>query len=185
MIANDALLKIWNGCLKNEGKQEELFYKLLAPRMMAVCMRYARDRDEAQDILQEGFIKAFKNRFMFRGEGSLEGWIRRIMVHTALSHHRKNAPVVLTDDIAEHTIDHAYRNDSLEAADLLKLINSLPDNYRSVFNMYAIEGYSHQEIGATLGMTEIMSRTSLHRARAILKSKLNKLEINMEYRALA
>lgn len=180
MIAEHTLNRIWEGCLKNDRKQEEMLYKLLAPRMMAVCLRYANDRDEAQDILQEGFIKMFKNRDRYRGEGSLEGWIRRIMVHAAISRYRKQKVMVLQGDMTEpeneYYMGSTYENTGLEAKELLKMVQQLPDTYRSVFNMYAIEGYSHQEIGNKLGMSELLSRTTLHRARTILKGKLNSMK---------
>ncbi|MBE9668832.1 RNA polymerase sigma factor [Mucilaginibacter boryungensis] len=182
MTTDDKLKQIWAGCLNNERKQEELFYKTLAPRMMAVCMRYAHDRDEAQDILQEGFIKAFKNRQYYRGEGSLEGWVRRIMVHAAISRYRKTKPVVLCDEMSTETFSGTYNYDGLETQDLMRIIRQLPDTYRSVFNMYAIEGYSHQEIGSALGMSELLSRTTLCRARTILKNKLTRLNKAEVYR---
>jgi RNA polymerase sigma factor (sigma-70 family) len=178
MITNDIrLAEMWEGCLKNDRKQQELLYKTLAPRMMAVCMRYAHDRDEAQDILQEGFIKMFKNAHNYRGDGNLEGWIRRIMVHCAISRYRKLKPLVLVDDFTEdnNPFQSGYNAHGLEAKDLMKMIQKLPQTYRSVFNMYAIEGYSHQEIGTKLGMTELLSRTNLHRARAILKEMIGKI----------
>ncbi len=170
---DNRLAQIWEGCLNNQRKEQEMLYKILAPKMLAVCMRYAHDKDEAQDILQEGFIKLFKNMHNFRGEGSLEGWIRRIMVHAAISRYRKAKPVVLVDDFGDNTYPmyKASNGNRLEANELLNMIQELPANYRSVFSMYAIEGYSHQEIGDKLGMTELLSRTNLHRARAILKEK--------------
>ena len=145
--------------------------------MLAVCMRYAHDKDEAQDILQEGFIKMFNNAHKYRGEGSLEGWIRRIMVHSAISRYRKQKPMVLVDEFPEtgNNIGNGYNANGLEVKDLMKMIQKLPQTYRSVFNMYAIEGYSHQEIGDRLGITELLSRTNLHRARTILKDMVNKL----------
>ena len=188
MITTDSYLtQIYEGCLRNERKYQELFYKLLAPRMMAVCMRYAKDKDEAQDILQEGFVKLFNNLHNYRGEGSLEGWIRRIMVHAAISRYRKSRTMILVDDFGEDSnmiAGTSRNNNTLEAADLLQMINQLPDTYRSVFNMYAIEGFSHQEIGNKLGMSELLSRTTLCRARGILKTKLSKLE-NSELYAVA
>ena len=180
MTADNRLNEMWEGCLKNDRKQQELLYKTLAPRMLAVCMRYAHDRDEAQDILQEGFIKMFKNAHNYRGDGNLEGWIRRIMVHCAISRYRKLKPMVLVDDFTEENsgAGSGYNAHGLEAKDLMQMIQKLPQTYRSVFNMYAIEGYSHQEIGNKLGMTELLSRTNLHRARAILKDMVNKLTVN-------
>lgn len=168
---------MWEGCLRNDRKQQELLYKTLAPKMLAVCLRYAHDKDEAQDILQEGFIKMFKNAGKYRGEGNLEGWIRRIMVRCAISRYRKLKPMVLVDDFSEENPigDSGYNAHGLEAKELMGMIQSLPQTYRSVFNMYAIEGYSHQEIGNKLGITELLSRTNLHRARAILKEMVNRL----------
>jgi RNA polymerase sigma factor (sigma-70 family) len=186
MTTDIKLAEIWEGCLKNDRKQQELLYKTLAPRMLAVCMRYAHDKDEAQDILQEGFIKMFKNAHNFRGDGNLEGWIRRIMVHCAISRYRKLKPLVLVEDFTEENsgFSRGYNAHGLEAKDLMKMIQKLPQTYRSVFNMYAIEGYSHQEIGTKLGMTELLSRTNLHRARTILKDMVNKLTANeMHYMA--
>jgi len=176
MITEQSLNRIWEGCLKNERKQQEMLYKVLAPRMLAACARYASDRDEAQDIMQEGFIKVFGSMHKYRGEGSLEGWIRRIMVHSAISRYRKQKPVVLADELPEGVTMHmSYNETGLEAKELLQMIDQLPNNYRNVFNLYAIEGYSHQEIGETLGITELVSRTTLHRARGVLKDKLSRL----------
>lgn len=168
------LNEMWKGCLKNDRKQQELLYRALAPRMLAVCMRYANDKDEAQDILQEGFIKMFNNVHNYRGEGSLEGWVRRIMVHCAISRYRKLKPLILVEDFTEghYTFSESYNTHGLEVNDLLRMIRKLPKAYRSVFNMYAIEGYSHQEIGNILGITELLSRTNLCRARAILKQMI-------------
>ena len=178
MSTDNYLRFIWEGCLRNEPKYQELLYKTLSPKMMAICIRYAKDKGEAQDILQEGFVKLFNNLHNYRGEGSLEGWIRRIMVHCAISRYRKARTMVLVDDFGEDSkmMAGTTRNDNtLEAADLLQMIDQLPDTYRSVFNMYAIEGFSHQEIGTKLGMSELLSRTTLCRARGILKTRLNKL----------
>jgi RNA polymerase sigma-70 factor (ECF subfamily) len=182
--ADERLMTIWEGCLKNDRKQQEQLYRLLAPRMLAVCMRYATDKDEAQDILQEGFIKMFRNMNNYRGEGSLEGWIRRIMVHCAISRYRKLKPMVLVDDFSAENnmpMSKSYNDNGLEAKDLMKLIQKLPKTYRSVFNMYAIEGYSHQEIGTSLGMSELLSRTTLYRARGILKDMICKLTMREQH----
>lgn len=183
MNTDNNLSRMWEGCLQNDRKQQELLYKTLAPKMMAVCMRYANDKDEAQDILQEGFIKMFNNADKYRGDGNLEGWIRRIMVHTAISRYRKLKPMVLVEDMAEShmNISTSCNANNLELKDLLKLIQQLPKVYRSVFNLYAVEGYSHQEIGNTLGISELLSRTTLYRARNILKEKLSQLTSREQY----
>jgi RNA polymerase sigma factor (sigma-70 family) len=177
MTTDNRLNGMWAGCLKNDRKQQELLYKTLSPKMLAVCMRYAHDRDEAQDILQEGFIKMFNNAHKYRGEGNLEGWIRRIMVHCAISRYRKLKPMVLVEEFPEEgdSYNNGYNAHGLEVKDLLKLIHKLPQAYRSVFNMYAIEGYSHQEIGKSLGISELLSRTNLCRARAILREMIGQL----------
>jgi RNA polymerase sigma factor (sigma-70 family) len=176
---DNRLQTLWEGCMRNDRKQQEMLYKMLAPKMLAVCLRYAKDKDEAQDILQEGFIKMFKNMNNYRGEGSLEGWIRRIMVHSAISRYRKAKSTILVDDFAEQNIpvSSSYNDNGLEARDLMNMVQELPSTYRSVFNMYAIEGFSHQEISSKLGMTELLSRTTLYRARTLLKNKLNELAL--------
>jgi RNA polymerase sigma factor (sigma-70 family) len=176
-ITESRLNEMWAGCLKNDRKQQEALYRALAPKMLAVCMRYAHDKDEAQDILQEGFIKMFNNVHKYRGEGSLEGWIHRIMVRCAISRYRKLQPMILVEDFAEenYPFSKGYNAQSLEVNDIMKMIQKLPQTYRSVFNMYAIEGYSHQEIGNTLGITELLSRTNLCRARAILKDMIGRV----------
>ena len=177
MITDSRLAEMWTGCLQNDRKQQELLYKALASKMMAVCMRYAADKDEAQDILQEGFIKMFNNVHNYRGDGNLEGWVRRIMVNCAISRYRKLKPMVLVENLPEDSpaYSNGYNAHGLEVKDILKLIQRLPAIYRSVFNMYAIEGYSHREIGDTLGITELLSRTTLHRARTVLKDMINQL----------
>jgi RNA polymerase sigma factor (sigma-70 family) len=184
MSTDNYLRFIWEGCLRNERKYQELLYKVLSPKMMAVCMRYAKDKDEAQDILQEGFIKIFNNLHSYRNEGSLEGWIRRIMVHTAITRYRKARTMVLVDDFTENQsfeAGNSSNGNSLETTDLLNLIEQLPDTYRSVFNMHAIEGYSHQEIGNSLGISEMLSRTTLNRARGMLKNKLVQMQVREQH----
>lgn len=183
MITDQNLSRMWEGCLQNDRKQQEALYRALSPKMLAICMRYANDKDEAQDILQEGFIKMFNNVHKYRGDGNLEGWIRRIMVHTAISRYRKLKPMVLVEDMAENDLDVSASNNAnnLEVNDLMKLVQQLPNTYRSVFNLYAIEGYSHQEIGTKLGITELLSRTTLYRARNILKEKLMQLTSTEQY----
>jgi RNA polymerase sigma factor (sigma-70 family) len=163
-----------DGCRRGERKAQELLYRKLAAPMFNVCLRYASSDFEAEDMMQTGFIKVFKNISNFRGEGSFEGWIRRIMVNTAIEIYRKNLRMLKTTDITE-IFDHEqqlFDMDSLETEDLMKLIQQLPDGYRIVFNMYAIEGYSHQEIANTLQISEGASKSQLSRARAWLRNKL-------------
>jgi RNA polymerase sigma-70 factor (ECF subfamily) len=146
--------------------------------MMGLCMRYAKDTFEAEDVLQMGFVKVFQKISDFRGEGSFEGWIRRIMVNTAIESYRKNLRNLNLVDIDEvyDQPQNTFDMSGLELKDLLKLVQQLSNGYRLVFNMYVIEGYSHKEIAKLLGITEGASKSQLSRARAILKEKIIKME---------
>lgn len=167
-----------NGCKAGNRKMQELLYQQTASRMLVICMRYAKDRMEAEDSLQLGFIKIFERINEYRGEGSFEGWMRRIMVHTAIESYRrhiKSIKVVDLDDALEQPSTGVDIN-RLGMEDLLKIIQNLADGYRMVFNMYVIEGYSHKEIAEMLGISEGASKSQLSRARAILKQEITKME---------
>lgn len=139
--------------------------------MLGLCARYVRDQFEAEDIMIKGFVKAFQKMDQYTGEGSFEGWLRRIMVNESLSFLRsyKNLLMAVQIETAEREMDYQALESHLEAEDLMTMINSLPDGYRTVFNLYAIEGYSHKEIAEALGITEGASKSQLSRARAHLK----------------
>ena len=163
-------------CLKNNSSaQKHLYY---SKRMMGVCLRYTKDHDEAQDVLQMGFIKVFEKLDTYNGEGSLEGWIRRVVVNTALDNIRKNKKNNENIDIEK--VDFLLANndanalDDLKAEDLLKIIQQMPTGFRTVFNMYAIEGYSHKEIAEQLGITVNTSKSQYSRARVCLQNLLMK-----------
>ncbi|MBC8054545.1 MAG: RNA polymerase sigma factor [Sphingobacteriaceae bacterium] len=166
------------GCKRSERRTQELLYKVLASRMLGVCMRYAKDRFEAEDMLQMGFVKVFQKVTEFRGEGSFEGWIRRIMVNTAIETYRKNQRMMNVVDIEEvyDAPQVTFDMKGLEVRDLMNLIHQLSPGYKVVFNLYAIEGYSHKEIAEQLGITEGASKSQLSRARGILKEKLVRIE---------
>jgi RNA polymerase sigma factor (sigma-70 family) len=169
---------LMEGCKAGDRKMQELLYKQTSAKMFALCLRYAKDRMEAEDSLQLGYIKVFQKLKEFRGDGAFEGWMRRVMVNTAIESYRKNLrnlSVVQIEDVYEQA-PAAYDYSKLEMQDLLKLIQQLADGYRLVFNMYAIEGYSHKEIAETLGISEGASKSQLSRARAILKEKITKME---------
>jgi RNA polymerase sigma-70 factor (ECF subfamily) len=145
---------------------------------MGNCLRYAKDTFEAEDVLQMGFVKVFQKVSDFRGEGSFEGWVRRIMVNTAIESYRKNLRnlnIVDIDEVYDQP-QNTFDMSGLELKDLLKLVQQLSNGYRLVFNMYVIEGYSHKEIAKQLGITEGASKSQLSRARAILKEKIIKME---------
>ena len=171
----DSLL---DGCKRGDRKVQENLYNALSSRMMSVCMRYAKDNFEAEDMLQMGFVKVFTKVSEFRNEGSFEGWIRRIMVNTAIETYRKNMRTMSVVDIDEvyDQPQSTFDMNQLETKDLLKLVQQLSPGYRMVFNMYVIEGYSHKEIAEALGITEGASKSQLSRARGILKEKLIKIE---------
>lgn len=168
---------IIKGCCEGNIIAQKILYKSLSSKMFGVCMRYTNDYHIAEDILQDGFIKVFKNISKYRGEGSFEGWIRRIFVNTAIEHYRKKVNMyALTEIESDHikTYDGDIV-DQLQAEDLLRLIGELSPGYRTVFNMYVIEGYSHQEIGEMLGISEGTSKSQLSRARSLLQIKVNEL----------
>ena len=149
--------------------------------MYAVCMRYANNADDAQDLLQEGFIKVFRNLEKFRAEGSFEGWVRRVFVNTSIEHFRRKHTLSSITEKEENVIEDADITalDNLAEKDIINLIQELSPGYRTVFNMYVVEGYSHKEIGGILGISEGTSKSQLARAKAILQKKVQeRLEEN-------
>lgn len=147
--------------------------------MMAVCFRYCKNRQEAEDVLQEGFIKVFKNIGKFQNLGSFEGWIRRIMVNTALEELRRRKNQLLTDDIDEIYVQpesNFKTEDKINEKDLVKLIQALPAGYQLVFNLNVIEGYTHKEIAEMLGINEGTSKSQLAKARAYIQRLMSKNE---------
>lgn len=172
------LNELMEGCKAGNSKMQELLYRQTSAKMLAICMRYAKDRMEAEDVLQLGYIKIFNKVAEFKAEGSFEGWIRRIMVNTAIESYRKNLRTlnVVPIDEAYEQPSQGFDFGTLGMQDLLKVIQKLSDGYRVVFNMYAIEGYSHKEIAETLGISEGTSKSQLSRARVILQQEILKLE---------
>ncbi|MCD4731750.1 MAG: sigma-70 family RNA polymerase sigma factor [Bacteroidales bacterium] len=161
--------------LRNNSKSHELLYKLFAPKMYGICLRFAGNQMEADDILQEGFIKVFTQLKNFRNEGSLEGWIRRTFINTAINYYRKNLRFSKFHNIDE--IEVAMTNeeniyDTLSKEELVNLIHELPNGYRTVFNLNVIEGYTHKEIGKMLNISDNTSKSQLTRARSILQKKV-------------
>ncbi|MCS6916842.1 MAG: RNA polymerase sigma factor [Chitinophagales bacterium] len=162
--ADDELIR---GCLRGEERCYRQLYERTAPTMFGVCLRYVSDYQEAEDVLQEGYLKVFRNLHQFRGEGSLLGWMRRIFINTALAALRKRMHLPDQVDADEHHEELPVSDvlSRLDAADLLQLIRRLPDGYRTVFNLHAIEGYSHQEIAELLHISTGTSKSQLARAR--------------------
>jgi RNA polymerase sigma factor (sigma-70 family) len=172
------------GCLSKDRKMQEMLYHRFSSKMYAVCLRYCKDADDAQDLLQDGFVKIYKNLDKYRGDGSFEGWIRRIFVNTSIEHFRKSIKNNSVADSSEVVIEDPSWNalDNLGEKDIIKIIQELSPGYRQVFNMYVIEGYSHKDIGDILGISEGTSKSQLARAKAILKKmveeKLNEKRTN-------
>jgi RNA polymerase sigma factor (sigma-70 family) len=168
--------EIIKGCLEGNRRDQELLYRRHAAKLYAVCLQYSGNNEEARDILQEGFIKIFENLGNYKHEGSFEGWMRRITVNTALEKYRSRNSLYRVDDIDLVPEQEAEPDNKdyagLEAADLLEIIRELPPKYRMVFNLYAIEGYSHKEIGEMINISEGTSKSNLSRARAILQRRV-------------
>jgi RNA polymerase sigma-70 factor (ECF subfamily) len=181
MLIDDSIIE---GCVAGKRSAQSALYRAYSSVMLAVCMRYARDRDEAEDILQEAFLKIFQHIGTYRKEGSFEGWMKRIMINHALNYYRKNRKLPFHEDI--ESIDETKIMESTEkqtfdapisAEKLLVLIQMLPPGYRMVFNMYVFEEYSHKEISETLSISENTSKTQLLKARRMLRNKLTELNI--------
>ena len=182
MIASD--LELIAACKLGNRASQEALYKRFAAKMLGVCLRYSKDRSEAEDILQEGFIKVFLNMEKYRGEGSLEGWVRRIMVNTALEKFRSNRKLYPVIDVELAVLSPTEGENifaKFAAMDILKMIQGLPAGYRTVFNLYAIEGYSHEEISGLMGISEGTSKSQLSRARLALKELIKQSEMNQSY----
>jgi RNA polymerase sigma factor (sigma-70 family) len=183
MISDEQIIE---GCLAGKRKAYSMLYKKYASVMLGICMRYCKSRDDAEDVLQEGFIKVFSGMGKYRHEGSFEGWIKRIMIHSAIDHYQQSlrriylATADNPDDVQPAGDLPGHDPDPPQLADIPKetlmgLIQGLPDGYRMVFNMYAIEGLSHRQIAESLGISENTSKTQLMKARRNLRGKVNEL----------
>ena len=163
--------------MKGNRASQKALYDLLAARMFSVCMRYVGDRDLAQDILQDGFVTLFTHLESYKGEGSFEGWARKIFVTTALMSLRKKDALKMSDDLEVARGLKAETENQIQSLgykELMSLIMELPPGFRTVFNLYVLEGYSHKEIGDMLGISETTSRTQLSRARLWLQNRIKK-----------
>lgn len=174
-MTEDELIK---GCLRGDVQYQRRLYERFAGKMYALCLRYARNSEDAQDILQDGFVRVFEKLGQFRGEGSFEGWIRRIMIHTALRAYQRRR-FEFEKDTLEGSPDPGTAPEALSRlseAELLELIARLPDGYRVIFNLVAIEGYSHTEVAEALDIQESTSRSQLTKARKWLIGELKKMQ---------
>ena len=171
---------ILQGCIQNKPVAQKELYVKYSPKMLTVCYRYAHNREDAEDMLQEGFIKVFSQIHTFENRGALEGWIRRIMVHTCINILKKNKKFNESVDII-HAAAMQMREESIpsiiQAKQVIECIRLLPIGYRTVLNLYAIEGFSHREIGSMLDIEESTSRSQYTRAKAMLEEILIKKKI--------
>lgn len=166
------------GCRKGNPKAQKELYERLAPKMLGVCYRYIQDKEEAEYTMIGGFVKVFEKIGHYKGEGSFEGWVRRIMVNDSLMYLRKHKTMEVELDItsAQHVASSSNVEDLMRAEDLMSLIGELPIGYRTVFNLYVIEGYNHAEIAKMIGTSEQNSKSQLSRARKWLKERIETFE---------
>jgi RNA polymerase sigma factor (sigma-70 family) len=171
-MTEEAMLQ---GCIKNDASAQQELYHRYSPKMLSVCYRYAKNREDAEDMLQEGFIKVFMQIRQFQNRGALEGWVRKIMVHTCINSLKKNKKFTESVDII-YANSISVREDAipsiLQAKQVVECIRLLPMGYKTVLNLYAIEGYSHKEIGDMLDIEESTSRSQYTRAKAMLEDIL-------------
>ncbi len=167
------------GCVAARPKAQKALFDIYAPKLYVLCLRYIKDQMRAQDVLQDTFVKIFANIGHYKSEGAFEGWLKKIAVNTCLDQLRKDKKLltdVSLDDVSHKLAHQDYSVEKLMADDLLKLVQALPDGYRTVFNLFAIEGYSHQEISVQLGISESTSKTQYLRARAYLKDRIENID---------
>ena len=180
--------QIIDGCAKHDRKAQQLLYDKYSHFLLGVCLRYATDKAEAEDILQDSFLKIFFNIKEFSGTGSFIGWLRKVAVNTAITHYHKNLKyryhVEIEEYVSVETGISSFEEDFFTSDELYKVLNDLPAGYRMVFNLYAVEGYKHKEIAEMLGIDTNTSKSQYSRAKAAIRDRLEKLgKIKRNYSA--
>lgn len=181
-VNTNKIQDIINGCIKEDRESQGLLFSLYSAKMFALCLYYSKNKTDAEDYLHNGFIKVFHNIKQYKGKGSFEGWLRKIFVHTILEEFRK-IKIQSSNIEAENIVQESFSEDiisQLNSEEMIKLIQELSPAYRLVFNLFAIEGYSHKEIAKMLSISEGTSKSNLARARKILQNKL-KLHFQISY----
>jgi len=170
------------GCLNGDRKSQKALYDKYAPKLFTLCLRYTKHYRDAEDVLQDGFVKLFNNLDKFKGDGSFEGWVRRIFVNTAIQQFRNKKLQTVNSELYENVLvdSRASGLDNLYYKDLLKKWQSLSRGYRTVFQLYAIEGFSHQEIANVMGISESTSKSQYLRARGMLRTSLQEKRSEIE-----
>ncbi len=177
------LQQLMKNCLKGKVLAQQELYNLFAEQMLSVCYRYTKSLTDAEDVLQDGFVKVFRNLHQYRSEGELGAWIRRIMVNTAINYLKKNRKYqndLSFQEVGLHPVSEENPQMQMQAKDLANLIRQLPTGYQTVFNLYAVEGYSHLEIGQILGISEVTSRSQYMRARNLLIGWIEKHSVDLK-----
>jgi RNA polymerase sigma-70 factor (ECF subfamily) len=167
-------------CIEGDRQAQSALYAMFAPKMFVVCLRYSKNREEAEEVLQEGFLKVFQFLHQFRDEGSLEGWVRKIMVNCALQRLRSNsrlAPVLNIESYNEQFVLQSNIESNISSKELLQMVMLLPPAYKMVFNLYVFDGYKHREIAEMLGISEGTSKSNLSDARTFLQKQLTKKKL--------
>jgi len=165
-------------CIKGDGNAQNELYRRYVPKLWGICLRFAKNKMSAEDILQEGVIRIFTYLDKYKGDGSFEGWMRRIMVNTAINYYKKNLKTGQEMEYTEVFAAKSYEPDAISQIsneEVLGLVQELPKGYRMVFNLYVMEGYSHKDIGKELNISENTSKSQLSRARGLLQQMVNKL----------
>jgi RNA polymerase sigma factor (sigma-70 family) len=175
------LKKLINDCQNNDRKAQQQLYELFSSKLFAVCLKYSRNYEEAQDNFQDGFVLIFKKIEQYSFKGSFEGWLKRVMINNVLQQYRKETLLSLVHENIEDDTEIEIEEEDLSMEFLTKIIQELPDRYRLVFNLYVIDGYSHQDIAEMASISVGTSKSNLARARAILKNKIEAYK-NMEKR---
>ncbi|MFN8211923.1 MAG: sigma-70 family RNA polymerase sigma factor [Bacteroidales bacterium] len=176
-MVND--LEIIKGCARHDRKAQKMLYDRYSRFLLGVCMRYSTDRSEAEDILQDAFMKIYFSIGDFSGTGSFAGWLRKVAVNTAITHYHRNLKhrhhIEIEEFVSVETGTESFEEELFSADELYKVLNDLPSGYRMVFNLYAVEGYKHKEIAEMLGIDTNTSKSQYSRAKAVLREKLDNL----------
>lgn len=166
------LEELIKNCQRDNIKAQEQLYRLLAPKLFSVCLKYSRNYEDAQDNLQDGFLLIFRKIAQYQFKGSFEGWAKRVMINNVLQRYRTEGIFEIVSENFPEEAEVEIESDDVSMDFLMSIIQALPDRYRMVFNLYVIDGYSHKEIAEMLGITDGTSKSNLARARMILKEKI-------------
>ena len=173
-----SLEQLIKNCKKNDAKAQSQLYKLFSGKLFSLCLKYSKSHAEAEDVLQDSFITVFKKIKQFESKGSFEGWIKRVTINTALQRYRSKAAYQIVNEGQIEDVVVEVEDDGLNMDYLLGLVQDLPDRYRLVFNLFALDDYSHKEIAEMLEISTGTSKSNLARARMILKEKIIKHKAN-------